>query len=110
MKKCLRAIGLGLCVLPPAIATLSYFPLWLEKEESALSAIALVLLAIAMIPLFRYIKALLRSPSAWMLWLVLFILLSLFRSVIDGLCMISFLGLLGGILGGIFFAVANRLP
>lgn len=110
MKRALRIIGLGLCILPPAVATLSFFPLWLNREESALSAFALLLLLLACLPLFRALRTFLRSPSAWMLWLVLFILLGLFRSIADGLYMISFFGLLGGIGGGICFAVAKRLP
>ena len=104
----LRITGLILCVLPPAIAALEYFPLWLGEGDKALSALALLLLLVAAIPLWRFVKSLLASPSIWAVWLVLFLFFTLFATLIEGLTVISLMGFLGGVPGAICLRLAKE--
>lgn len=103
----LRILGLALCILPPAITVLEYFPLWLRDAEKAISALALSLLLIAAIPLWRYAKRLLASPSIWSAWLIAWLFLSLFSSLIEGLTAISFMGFVGGVPGAVCLRLAR---
>lgn len=104
----LRVLGLALCIAPPALAALEHFPLWLRDGERAMSAFALFLLLLCVLPLWRQIKRLLASPSLWAFWLILWLFLSLFAPLIEGLTAIALMGFLGGVPGAICLRLANR--
>ena len=108
MKILLRILGVALCVLPPAISTLEFFPLWLSDGKSALSALSLMLLLLSALPLFRIVKRHLRSPSLWMLWLVLWILLEAFLPILSAIKTIALISFPTGILGAVCFRLASR--
>lgn len=108
MKKLiLRILGLVLCVLPPALTALEYFPLWLRDGEKTLSAFALLLLLLAAIPLWRHVKRLLSSPSIWSVWLLLWLFFSLFATLIEGLRAVAFMGFAGGLPGAVCLRLAK---
>ncbi len=109
MRRFLTLLGLAFCILPPCFATLAYFPLWLTEKESSLSAFALLLLLLSAIPLFKFLRAHIKSYAAWMFWLVLFLALSAFRAIADGLWTISLLALIGSAAGTVCFALAKTL-
>ena len=93
----------------PLAATLSFFPLWREKGDKAiLAGGTLLLIALCALPLWRGIKALLRSPSVWGLWLVLFLGFALIESIIGEMRMICFFGLVGNLLGSLLFRLARK--
>ena len=102
-----RILGFALCILPPALATLEYFPLWLKDGERIRSALALFLLLLCAIPLWKQVKRLLSSPSIWSVWLILWLFFSLFSSLVEGLTVISFMGFLGGVPGAIFLRLSG---
>ena len=108
MKHLFRILGLALCILPPAIATLEHFPLWLGKGESALSLLAVSLLALAAIPLFRILRAHLRTPSAWVFWFVLWLILTVSAPLLSAIRTIAFISFPPGIAGALCFHVAKR--
>ncbi len=108
MKTVFRALGLVFCILPPALAVLDYFPLWLADGKKTASALGLLLLLLCALPLWRQIKRLLASPSVWVMWLMLWALLSLFSAIMEGLVAVSFMGFIGGVPGAIFFKLAER--
>jgi hypothetical protein len=103
-----KAIGLVLCILPPAIATLSYFPLWVRSEGSGFSLLSLLLLLVCAIPARKMLKDFFRTPSAWKLWLVLLVALTLFENISEGLRAIACVGFPTGALGAVFFRLAAR--
>ena len=109
MRYLFLILGYAFCILPAAVCTIEHFPLWMSDGRQGFSAIALVLIALACVPLWRLLKDRLRSPSAWMLWLAAFVLLTLFRSIIDGLWMIALIALCGSVIGAVFFAIAKRM-
>lgn len=108
-KIILGAAALAVSVLPPILAIISYFPLWRERgAETVLSGFAALLAVLAAVPIFKLLRRLLSSPSAWMMWLCLFVLFSLLARVADEMVVISFVGTLSGIIGAILFRLARR--
>ena len=108
MKTLLRILGLVLCVLPPALSTLEFFPLWLSDGRSALSALSLILLLLSAIPLFRMVKRHLRSPSIWMLWLLLWVALEVFLPIASAIKTVALISFPTGFLGAVCFRLAKR--
>lgn len=104
----LRVIGLVLCVIPVSVAILSYFPAWrAEGGEVLLSGATLLLLCMAAVPLYKLISAKLRSPAAYTLWLIAFILFFLLSNIAEEMVVISFTGFVGNLLGAIAFKLAG---
>ncbi len=105
----LKLLGLLLCVLPPAITALTYFPLWIGKTDSALSVMAILVLSLCALPFWRVLRDALRSPSAWMMWLILFLALSLLESLCEGLRVVALVGCPTSLLGAVCFYFAKRI-
>lgn len=106
----LYILGLLFCAVPPALATVAYFPLWTERGAGAtLSGGALLLLIICAIPLIRHIKKLFVSPSAYIVWLVIFLAFYSLSSIADEVTVIAFVGFIGNLIGAILFALAKRI-
>lgn len=105
----LKLAGLILSIVPPAACALFYFPLWLGERASALSVMSIMVLSLCSIPFWRVIKQAFRSPSAWMLWLVIFLFTSLFESICAGLRVVALVGCLAGAVGALLFYFARRV-
>ncbi len=108
MKLALRTVGLALCVIPPAVATIEYFPLWLGEGETRLSALALLLLLLAAVPLFRVLKKHFRSPSAFLVWFLIWVALSVLRPIAAAIETIALISFPTSALGSLFFRLAGR--
>ena len=102
------ALGALCSVLPPVVATLSYFPLWQARDaETVVSGISALLLVFSALPLVRILAAKMRTPSATVLWGILFLLFFSLCRIADEMCVISFCGMLGGGVGSIFFRLGR---
>lgn len=108
MTLTLRILGILLSVVPPAIATLEFFPLWLSEGKTAVSALSLVLLLLSAIPLFRLLKKHLQSPAPWMLWLCLWIALRAFLPIATAIETIALVAFPTSLLGAVCFRLAKR--
>ena len=108
MTLTLRILGLVLSVLPPAIATLEFFPLWLTEGKTTLSALSLVLLLLSAIPIFRILKKHFHSPAPWMLWLILWLGLRAFLPIAAAIETIALISFPTSILGAVCFRLAKR--
>ena len=105
----LGIIGLILSTVPTVICVLSYFPLWQERgSECVLSGIALLLILLSLVPLIRIIKGKLRTPSAYMIWLMIFMLFASLSRIADQMTVISFVGFLSNLIGSVFFKLSKR--
>ena len=105
----LHFIGILLCVVPPAVCALMYFPLW--KNVGYASCIAgggALLLAICCIPLYKMIIRWLQSFSSYVMWLLLFLLFLGLSRIADQMTVISFVGFVSNLIGSFFFAAAKR--
>ena len=93
----------------PLAATLSCFPLWRARgTEAVISGVAVLLCALCALPLWRGIRALLRSPSVWGLWLFLLLAFTLIGSIVREMCMICFFGLIGNLIASVLFRLARK--
>ena len=103
------SLGMIISVIPVAVAIFSYFPIWIAREDaSILSGFSLLLLAIALVPFYRHLRAALRSPSAPLMWFVFFITFFLLARIADEMTIISFVGFSSNLIGSIFFRIARK--
>jgi len=104
----LKAVGLMLSVIPVTACILCYFPIWCaDGGRVLLSGVTLLLLTLAVLPLYNTLKAALRSPAAYTVWLIAFILFLLLSSIADEMIVISFTGFVGNALGAICFKLSE---
>ena len=109
-RSVLRVIALTVCILPPAIATISYFPVWVVREDtSVLSGMALLVLTIVLIPLMKYIKEKMESPSAPVIWMISFLLFFLLSKIATEMTIISLIGFISNLIGTLIFKLADKI-
>lgn len=104
-----HALGTLVSVLPPALAVISYFPVWCTAGgEYVVSGVVLLLLLLSAMPLFNLIKRLLTSPAVWVMWLIAFIVFFSLSRIADEMVIISFVGFVSNVLGAILFKLGDR--
>ena len=105
----LTLFGFLFSILPPMISTLAYFPLWKDAGGAYLiSGFALLLLLLSFLPMMRFIKEKLKSPSAILIWALIYCLFFALSRIADQVTVIAFFGLIGNIIGAFFFHLAKR--
>ena len=103
-----NALGIFFSVIPVAVSIFSYFPLWIAREDaSVLSGISLLLTLLAIVPLARYLRSILRTASAPLMWLAVFIAFMLLSRIANEVTVISFVGFIGNLIGALFFKLAR---
>ena len=114
MSKRILLSGLGylFCLLPPILAILERFPLFMrEGSAPVLSGLAFLLLLVAAIPLKRGITALLykflKSPSAFTVWGVIWIFFEVFGRISGAIADIALIATLSSLIGAVFFRLAK---
>ena len=89
-------------VLPPLIATLYFFPEWIEKSPGAtFSGTTLVVILVCMIPFWRKILGLAKnftSTAMPVFWLVVFAIFMVLKEIVDKFVYISIFGLIGSLI------------
>ena len=104
----LYVLGLFLCTGPVLMAIFSYFPLWREAGGGrVVSGGALLLAVLAWTPLFRFIKRVIASPAAYMMWLFVFILFFALSKIAHEMTVIAFVGFVGNALGALCFKLSG---
>ena len=105
---CLHILGFSLCILPPAICTLLYFPMWNEGGAGrSLAGGCALLLALSVYPLIKYFRRILTSVASYVIWLVIFIIFLLLSKIANEMTVISFFGFVGNLLGATCFSAAR---
>ena len=105
----LHILGFLLCIVPPAVCTLNYFPLWREVGyESCIAGGTALILALCIIPIYKLIRKGLDSFSSYMVWLLLFLLFFGMSRIAEQMTVISFVGFIGNLLGAVCFHFARR--
>lgn len=107
----LRMFGYLFSTVPAIVAVMAYFPVLRARgdAERAVSLGACLLLAIALLPFWRGIRAFFRSPSAWRVWLAMLLFFYLTGRIAEEMVAISTVGFLGSAVGLIFFRMAAVL-
>ena len=108
--KILCFLAIILDVGAPLIATLMYFPLWVDRSaEATVSGMFVFLGLISAIPLFRIIKEQLRSPSAWLIWMLVFILFAALEAIVFEVKIIALVGFVANIIGAIIYKLGKKI-
>lgn len=103
-------LGIAFSVIPAAVCVLAYFPLRkIETPEKLISVGVLLLLILAFLPLMRVIAARLKSPSAPIVWLIIFITFYLLSEIAEQMIAISFFAFIGNLIGALFFKLSRRI-
>lgn len=98
--KAIKISALCLDVAAPLIATATQFPIWVEKSSAAtMSGLFLIFAMLSAIPFMKQIKTYFKSPSAWSMWCIIFVLATLVRNIIDQAVVICFVGLVANLAG-----------
>ena len=111
MTKCgtIKAIAVVIDVGAPLIATLTQFPIWIERSaEATVSGLFLVFALLSAVPLFKSFKRLFRSPSSPLMWGLIFAFLYSLRAILDEMLIISFVGLLSNLVGWGMYKYGQR--
>lgn len=104
-----NTLGVSICVIPVAVTIFSYFPLWIGREDaSILSGVSLLLIGVALVPLFTYFRQILKSASAPVMWFILFVTFFLLSKIADEVTVISFVGLTTNLIGTLLFKLAKK--
>lgn len=105
----LHILGFLLCIVPPAICTLNYFPIWREAGyQSCIAGGGALLIVLCIIPLFKLIKKWMTSFSSYIMWLLLFLLFFGMSRIADQMTVISFVGFISNLLGAVCFYIARK--
>jgi hypothetical protein len=102
--------GLLFSTVPPLWATLAYFPIWGNRGGGAvLSGLSLLLLLFCFTPLFNLVKSHLKTPSAPIMWLIVFITFFALAEIADEMKVIAFWGFAGNAVGSILFHLSRKV-
>lgn len=106
----LKFIAVGIDVSVPLVATLTQFPLWIERStESTMSGLCLVLIGLSVLPFLKVIKEYFKSPSSWVVFGIIFVLLLLLRNIIDQILIVSLAGFVANVIGAGIYAIGNSM-
>ena len=110
VNSALHILGLLLCVIPPALATASYFPIWnMQSADVALAGGGVLILTVCAAPFWKMIVTALRSPASYLMWLIIFILFLFLSKIANEMVVISFFGLVGNLLGTLCFMIERKI-
>lgn len=106
----IKCIALTLDILPPFIATLTQFPVWIEHSAKAtVSGLVLLLACLCCMPCINYIKKFIESPSIPIVWLIVFVLLTLLNNIIDQMIVVAFVGVISNTIGSVLFKIGDAI-
>lgn len=108
--KIIKAIAIILDVIAPLIATLSQFPVWVEKSsEATFSGMFILCAFLSCLPFINYIREYLKSPSILVTWLIAFVLLIALNSIIEQMIVVCFVGLLANCVGSVIYKIGKHI-
>lgn len=108
-RRLLKDTALLIDVGAPLAATMNYFPIWVNRSaESTVSGLFLFFAILCAIPLLKYFKRFIKSPSAPVMWGLLFATFLALRSILNEMVVISFVGFVANIIGLVLFKYADR--
>ena len=110
VRNFLRFLSLVLCTIPPVAVTLHYFPIWYRENqfEVVIPTVAILCFCFCAIPLLRWLRGKIKTPAAWMVWTLMFVVLFLLEKVIDEVIIISGVGAVGNVLGALLWKISSK--
>lgn len=108
--KVIKGAAVTLDVAAPLIATMSQFPIWVERSsEATVSGLFLMFAILSVLPFLKVIKEYFKSPSVWMVWIIVFSIFIVLRNIIDEMILVSFVGMLANILGAGIYKIGKKV-
>ena len=109
-RRILKASAIAIDVGAPLIATLTQFPIWIERSsEATVSGLFVLFALLSAVPLFKHFKTIVRSPSSPLMWGLILAFLYAMRTIIDEMVVVSFVGFIANLIGGGLFFFAKRI-
>jgi hypothetical protein len=106
----IKALAIILDVGAPLIATLTQFPIWVEKSsEATFSGMFILCAFLSCLPFINYIKEYLKSPSILVTWMIAFVLLVALNSIIEQMIVVCFVGLLANCIGAVIYKIGKHI-
>ncbi len=106
--KLIKAGAIGLDVAAPLITTLSMFPIWVERSsEATVSGLFLVFAFLSCIPFAKWLLAYFKSPDAWVMWCIVFVLLSVLSNIIKEMLVVAGVGALANVTGAVIYKIGD---
>jgi hypothetical protein len=109
-SKIIKASAVAIDVGVPLIATLTQFPVWVEKSsEATVSGLFLIFAVLSCIPFYRQLREWIKSPSAPIVWAVIFAFLACLNNIIDEMVIVAFWGFLSNLLGLAIYKIGEHI-
>ena len=111
----LQIIAVAIDVVVPLVVTYSYFPIWIDRSMGStiagvsLSGMFVAFALICFVPAFRQIRDYFKSPSAYVIWTILFVLFLALEAIITEIKIICFFGMVSNYIGAILYNIGKRL-
>lgn len=108
--KIIKCTAIGVDVVAPLAATLSQFPIWVEKSSAAtVSGLFLVFAFLSVVPFMKQLRQWLKSPSVFVLWCVFLVLFVVLRNIIDQMLIICLVGAVGNGIGSLVYKAGETV-
>ena len=109
-KGLLNILGVVFCTVPVLLSIILYFPLWISSDSGRfISGFCVLLLSLAALPAYRFVKSRLSDIPAYTLWLIIFFICFFASRIINELTVISFVGFSGNLIGALIFKIKARV-
>lgn len=107
--KIFKISALVLDVGAPLAATVSQFPVWVDRSAGATVSGLFVLFALlSAIPFFKQIKTYFKSPSVWVMWCIILVALVALRAIIDEMIVICLIGAAANVIGAGLYKLGDH--
>lgn len=103
-----KILGFLFCIVPPLIVTVIKYPLWSANKGATLSVVSVILIVLCCIPFKKYLKEVWKNPSAWQMWLAIFIADIVLENIAQMTKIISLVGFISSIIGAAMFQLSKR--
>ena len=108
--KIVNASSTLLCVATPIATACTQFPIWVQKsDEATISGLVLVVLFIACIPFYKYIKNYMKSPSAAVVWTALAVVFTLMQQIINQMLIVTYVAAGANIVGTGMYKIGDYI-
>ena len=100
----LSFLAFVISVVPPLIATVLQFPVWIEaSSEATVSGVAVLLLFFCCLPFYKAIINYFKSPSVPVVWLVICVFMYLMKAIAEQMFIVACVGSVSNLLGAVCF-------
>lgn len=108
--KITKAAALTLDVGAPLIATLTQFPIWVDRSAgSTVSGIFIAFAILSVLPLIKFFGGMLKTPSIPVAFGISLGILVVIRTIIDEMILICFVGAVANLIGMFMYKAGASL-